>query len=1668
MNFNKILTNTLCLIYILAASFQILSASQPKFNFRDNGLDVSIDAIDINIIQSPFDSSKETISYEGLQGYTAISLDKDNPEHLLRFVIAVPDLNKATIAEFGFAESTVNNSRIIQFLTTGARPSAIIKPIGRRRGIQTVAVEINPFGYNPESQQYFVAENIQLRIDFNQPVPSVSYPLSRHERTFFEDVVNKTQLGRLHSAAVRVIQGDSPASFEGQYWYSPDVKYIKIATSKDAITKIGFSEVLNIAPELSGRQSQYLHLLFEGEEMPFAILNDNGIIDINDEAIFWGQVAKGDTTWFNTYSSSAVYYLYYDDTIPGRRLNKLPAIASNKAELQSVRISRHIEVDKVYDHGMFPTSSETTPMEGFYWQRVVPGDAGKMGPMNRFDYDFFADPGPGDILKMAVYMNLQNTAYYIPEYHLDIQVNGVIKDSKKFQGVTYNSVKADLKEIDIFSGRNNLVVNSYKTGETEISIAGIEYVAMEGNVRPSAFGGELDFFVDNQANDSYVKAFGFSDDVYVVDLVNDYYLVPELNPGTTVRAGCSSPGEAFSVIMINDSSFAFAEAGIHFVVLSGESYSDYRTGSFTDYGDAEDFLDDLQAGDILIASNNLEAQFPESLRIIFRSYGSKIADLLQPGEAFVFAAKIGNTKAAVFEGRTKSGNANLSGFIGHSGGRSFSFELDIEKSKAYHFVINDLQAVRPAVVSSQKSSDLRNTANQADAIYISYRDFVDAARILADFRSERQGLNVTVVDVENIYKEFYNGIESPHAIKEFLRYTLNSWQQPGPVYIGIFGDASWDSRKVMDVSISDTYVPAYGVPVSDYWYALMDNSVNSMPEMKVGRISAKTSKQAMDYVEKAIEYDQLPVRPWMKRFLYLTGGNTDSQRDNFFDYNFNYSEHVMNKSFCGDTTSVRKLDDAASGESEAGDIRAKINQGALWTNFLGHASSGLFDMDGWRVSRLNNNKRYGILSTLSCNTSDFGTPEKLSSRNETYILEPDVGYVATLGSSGTGNVLVDVILFLKMLESITQPDIGYRNISDILQFAKDLIFRDRPSGYRDEALHQFTLLGDPLLNIRVNNRTDLFINEQEIALTNEYGSNIITESDTLVTISGAIYNNGFNSDSTGDILLIRSYSGAIDSAWYQYSDFCFSEHFSFNIDIADLPGEHKLSVIVDPNNKIDDADRSNNIYSTSLIVLKRGLQPLDPLAYWNVSPKPEFRVVNPLSSTAEFKYEFMLTENIDTLSTLIAKSEESEIETNESYIEWTPGITLTAGKGYWLQARLVNITSGGLISKWLQIPFYVSNDYIDEEVEWKQTTEEHLSDNKYENLILSGGSNPEIHLKSKDLIAKIVSVNGSFYTIPNDHPDFRQRWLRMEINDAVYFDDYGFRGFNLVVISRRADSVPVRTRSYDTWNDTSSSTELVRFLRDSVGDDDYVLIGTCDQSFRVPYHLTPPDSIGYIDTLRAVLREFGSAEASKLDSSWSFAMIGYRGAAPGSVPEMAALWDTAAVNGTITRSAMSGRLISTVAGPAKSWKNLSIDAQGIDEFSSMSEQIKGIDAASGNIDDLLEVFGQSEVDLSFIDATKYPFLFAEAIISRDSPDSDPYYAGGFNFDFEPAPELAILTSETGIGKDGQLRGYFASVHTTIRNISKRTKSQQSDVVYEIVLDGNVIFDTVAIPPIGHD
>lgn len=403
--------------------------------------------------------------------------------------------------------------------------------------------------------------------------------------------------------------------------------------------------------------------------------------------------------------------------------------------------------------------------------------------------------------------------------------------------------------------------------------------------------------------------------------------------------------------------------------------------------------------------------------------------------------------------------------------------------------------MRPATVVRDQPSDLRNVSHHADYVIVTHETFRAAVEPLAEYHRQ-SGLEVEVVDIQDVYDEFNHGILHPRALKDFLSYAYHEWQKPSPRYVLLVGDASWDSKnEKADESHypAAAYSPGHGtlfaavpsipyaqgvllnhrnlVPTWSYltydghaagdnWFVSVDGE-DDLPDMAVGRFPAVEPAEVTAIVEKTIRYQkQSDWGDWRRRILWIT-----SEQLGFQHMSDGAAESANRMGFAPDK--VYPATDVASSAEDQARLRAAFDRGQLLVHFVGHGGRyiwrtgpadwqqhrDLFNLDD--IDKLAPSGRLPMVLSMTCYSAPFDHPSA-DSIGEKFLRVPGRGAVAVLAASWRNApyqaMTTDVIT------ELTRP--GAPTVGEAIQKVKR-------AGRHREFAEQYNLLGDPALRLAV-------------------------------------------------------------------------------------------------------------------------------------------------------------------------------------------------------------------------------------------------------------------------------------------------------------------------------------------------------------------------------------------------------------------------------------------------------------------------------------------------------------------------------------------------------------------------------------------------------------------------
>ncbi len=370
---------------------------------------------------------------------------------------------------------------------------------------------------------------------------------------------------------------------------------------------------------------------------------------------------------------------------------------------------------------------------------------------------------------------------------------------------------------------------------------------------------------------------------------------------------------------------------------------------------------------------------------------------------------------------------------------------------------------------SDLMAQLKQRNNRADYIVIvpSGVRFNAAVQEFVQWRSSK-GLIVRSMSVDDIYKEFQTeNLSKPEAIREFLSYALEYWQQPSPRYVLLAGGTSLiPSYRFPSLVFRDLKEDSVSL---DEWFVVNKYRADTWPDAALGRFPARTVQQLRSIIAKTKRFEDE-----LQRGSYKFDCSVLSASDNTTDgdYFISAANSFVNKSLPSHFRTQRVYYDfRESGTTKAKyDIADVMNNGTIFFNFYGHGSPTVWSQRKIFVSTdvdelLLKGTNPFIFTTAAC-SQDFDTPETPSTIEKLMNMEAG-GAIATLGA--TGIMYVDAaedilnkfyqLLLHRINYGLPVTTIGDAFLQTRLHSLGN-VFGDNPG---DQLIRRYSLLGDPAL-----------------------------------------------------------------------------------------------------------------------------------------------------------------------------------------------------------------------------------------------------------------------------------------------------------------------------------------------------------------------------------------------------------------------------------------------------------------------------------------------------------------------------------------------------------------------------------------------------------------------------
>lgn len=884
--------------------------------------------------------------------------------------------------------------------------------------------------------------------------------------------------------------------------------------------------------------------------------------------------------------------------------------------------------------------------------------------------------------------------------------------------------------------------------------------------------------------------------------------------------------------------------------------------------------------------------------------------------------------------------------------------IDSVSEGTHYFIAAVSKTLQPVVYYKKKFINLRSTTHKADYLAITHPYFTASASSYVSFIASSYNVAAKLIDVNDIYDEFNYGFTAPEPIRDFLKTTQSNWQNAKPKNVLIIGKATYDyygnKSKSAGAPKVINYVPSYGAPVSDTWFVIWDSTGALVPQMNIGRIPAKSIDEFQSYFLKHQKYLSKGFDDWNKRFLFFSGGSTTDL--NQITQAKNINEHVINNYTAtapigGLVSNFYKTINPTTnfGPYSAEHVKNSIEQGGVFISYIGHSGTQTWDNSITDISQLANIRdRNPMVTDFGCSTGKFAEPDILSF-SELAVNTAQGQAIAYIGNSSLGFTSTAYtfpqVFYKKLLKDTTA------SIGDIHRLAKvDYTKQYGISGSYGLFTLTNTLIGDPIVQLPIPVKPNLSFTNTTVTSSPDIPSD---QTDSIL-----IRLNYFNIGAvTSDSIRVSVQDSYLGSVSYSLSRTfpmpLYTDTLMISIPIKGKPGEHSVSVSLDPLNAIDEIYENDNVFQYTYAVVSNSLR-TTTLTPQNNQFDGRMKFLNPANGADQSNF---------TVDVSLQKS----FQSMQSYTVpfgnfYSPYVfdSLYRGKRIWIRPKL---NGSNLEGTSLSLIYGTSNNVIfNDSLAWSTSARSHA---KVQN-----------NAVVLDTVTTVFSAISAGFNDGNTGVIFKDGQNLVPENTIrghhiVLFDasTYEYKGYYLFDV---------------TWGSASAVTNYKNLL-DTLPSNYLVVFSICSEG----------GGPNLSTALKTSIKAYGSKLIDSVKSGYySWAMIGRKGATPGSVPEKFSkpFGGRVQIDTTIRIPSVSAVVLTQKIGPVQSWKSVQTQYSTANN-SGITLDIIGYKSSSAAPDTIIKSIPiDTMISLSTLDAAEYPYMQVNGKLTAGTGKASPTFS----------------------------------------------------------------------------
>ena len=501
-------------------------------------------------------------------------------------------------------------------------------------------------------------------------------------------------------------------------------------------------------------------------------------------------------------------------------------------------------------------------------------------------------------------------------------------------------------------------------------------------------------------------------------------------------------------------------------------------------------------------------------------------------------------------------------------------------------------------------------------------------------------------DIDQLVDQFAFGIKGhPLSIKNFITFAKKTYSIT-PKFVLLLGRGILYSeyRKNESLPITDaiSLIPTFGSPGSDN--VLASESLNPVPDIPIGRISAVSGEEIENYLQKVRQYELAAVsgqqtikdKAWMKNSVHAIGGSDPFLQAVIYGY-MNANKSILEDTLMGSNVySFSKNSSLSVEQLNSTQLQDLFAEGINVMTYFGHSSSNTLEFNIDDPNTYNNQGKYPLFVVNGCNAGNFFVYDTMRRQgggltlSEKYILAKERGSIAFVASTHYGIVnylnIYTNSLYTEMSQGSYGKSIGETQAAAL---ARMLSITGPTDYYSRLHAEEINIHGDPAVHIYAADLPDYVIEDPLLKIS----PTPVSVADAAFEVDVKFMNIGKAVADSVELLVQRQSPSGVITDLYRAKrkavNYIDSVKLSIPINPLTDKGDNKIIVTIDGLNRITEKSETNNSVTKSFVIIEDEIRPVSPYNYAIVT-KPNITfyasAANPLSPGKSYLMEVDTTE----------------------------------------------------------------------------------------------------------------------------------------------------------------------------------------------------------------------------------------------------------------------------------------------------------------------------------------------------------------------------------------------------------------------------------------------------------